>query len=185
MKKNPPMVTHNLPRQGTPFVGRENELAQIKALLVDPACRLLSLVGPGGIGKTRLAVEVAQQLSFMDGMHFIALQPLSLFEYVIPAIAESFGFQFHSGDDPKQQLLDYLRDQCLMLLLDNFEHLLEGANLVSDLLASAPGIKIMTTSRESLNLQEEWLYQVSEMCFPINAAVADVEDYSALQLFVQ
>src|SRR2546428_5413077 len=111
------MVAHNLhslsnlPQQRTPFVGRENELAQIKALLADPTCRLLSLVGPGGIGKTRLAVEVAQESGFQfapDGMYFEALQPSSSPDYLVSAIAEAVGFQLHASDCT-EQLLDYFR----------------------------------------------------------------------------
>ncbi|MCL5998447.1 MAG: tetratricopeptide repeat protein [Chloroflexi bacterium] len=179
------MTARNLPRQRTPFIGRENELAQIKGLLADPACRLLSLIGPGGIGKTRLAIEVAQQSSCSDGVYFVALQSLSLSEYLVPAIAESIGFQFHQSDDLKQQLLDHLRGQQLLLVLDNFEHRLADADLVSEILACASGVKVITTSREVLNLREEWVYQVPAMRFPADDNVEGGEDYSAVQLFVQ
>ena len=120
----------------SPFVGRHDELAQIAALLADPACRLLTLVGPGGIGKTRLALEAAQQLS---DAHFVPLQPLTSADFIVSAIADAVGFQFYSSDDPKRQLLDYLREKSLLLVLDNFEHLLDGAILLSDMLTGALG----------------------------------------------
>src|SRR5690349_1374198 len=102
------MILHNLPHQSTPFLGRQDELAQISRLLSDRDCRLLTLVGPGGIGKTRLALEAARQPSAPEDAYFVALQPLASADFIVSAIAESLNFQFYSGVDPKQQLLDYL-----------------------------------------------------------------------------
>ena len=104
---------------------------------------------------------------------------------VIPAIAEALQFQFYSGVDPKQQLFDYLREKSLLLLLDNFEHLLECGELVSEMLAYAPHLKVLATSREALNLQEEWVYLVKGMAFPTKDDAPSQADYSALQLFEQ
>src|SRR5262245_51641261 len=98
------MPAHNLPVQTTPFVGRIEELAEIASLLANPACRLLTLVGPGGIGKTRLAQEAAEQSPFSGNIYFVALQPLSSPDFIVPAIAEALHFQFYSGGEPKQQL---------------------------------------------------------------------------------
>lgn len=187
------MPASHLPSQRTPFVGRQDELAQLDALLADPACRLLSLVGPGGMGKTRLAVEIARRASFTDGVYFAALQSLSSPEYLVPALAEAVSFQLRQDEDPWQQFLDHVREKSMLLVLDNFEHLLEGASLVSDLLAGGPGLKVLVTSREALNLQEEWLYPVSALRVPADVP-ADVpageggvkaDDYSAVQLFIQ
>jgi predicted ATPase/DNA-binding NarL/FixJ family response regulator len=181
------MVSDNLPAQPTPFIGREQEIASLQALLADPACRLLTLVGPGGIGKTRLALETAaaQLEHFRDGIYFIPLQSLSSPDFIVSAIAEVVGFQFYLADNPEQQLMDYLRPKIILLVLDNFEHLLDGVEFLPLLLTHAPQVKLLTTSRETLNLQEEWLYPVKGMGFPDNEAVQDIQAYSAVRLFTQ
>src|SRR4051812_6908547 len=114
------MPTDKLPLQATSFIGRTEELAKIATLLSGSTCRLLTLVGPGGIGKTRLALEVARQLP-ADSARFVELQPLPSPDFLVTAIAEALGFQFYASDDPKQQLLDYLCEQTGLLVLDNFE----------------------------------------------------------------
>ena len=174
-----------IPSQPTPFVSRVEELAEITALLADPACRLLTIIGPGGVGKTRLALEAAQQLLFPGDTYFVALQSLTSSDLIVPAIAEAIHFQFYSGGEPKQQLLDYLREKTFLLVLDNLEHLLDGVGSISEILAYAPGIKIMTTSREVLNIREEWVYLAKGMHFPEDATETKFENYSAVQLFVQ
>ena len=115
---------HNLPAQLTPFVGREREMVEITTRLRDPVCRLLTLVGPGGCGKTRLALEAtATQLAdFADGVFLVSLAPLRSIDAVVPALAAALGIT--STSDPRQQLLGYLREKHLLLILDNFEHLL-------------------------------------------------------------
>src|SRR5262245_59034405 len=126
------MLAHNFPAQPTPFVGRETELAEIANLLANPMCRLLTLVGPGGIGKTRLALEAAHgqatlsATAFRDGICFVPLQPLTSPEFIVPAIAEGVHFQFYPGGEPKLQLLGYLREKFLLVVMDGFEHLLDG-----------------------------------------------------------
>ena len=186
------VTKHNLPPQPTPFVGRAQELAEIAALLAAPACRLLTLVGPGGVGKTRLALQVAEaQLdAYRDGVYFVALQPLESPDLIITALAEAARIRLSESGDPKQQVLNHLSGKNMLLVMDNFEHLLDGANLVSDILAAAPGVRVIATSREALNLQEEWLWHVTGMHYPQpEQARYDrtlrVEDYSAVQLFVQ
>ena len=126
-----PAVTrkHNLPAQLTPFVGREAELAEIAERLQDPACRLLTLVGPGGCGKTRLALEAAagQLDNYFHGVFFVSLAPLQSVDGIVPTVAEAIGFQFYTAAEaaePQQQLLDYLRQKAMLLILDNCEHLL-------------------------------------------------------------
>jgi predicted ATPase/DNA-binding CsgD family transcriptional regulator len=166
-----------------PFVGRTDELNSIAGLLTDPNCRLLTLVGPGGIGKTRLAAEVAPR--FTSSFHFIPLQSLASPDFLVSTIADALGFQFYPGDDPKHQLLDFLCDKSWLLALDNFEHLLDGAPLLSEILAEAPGIRLLVTSRERLNLVEEWVLEVGGLAYPVSGGDAIAECYSAVELFVQ
>jgi predicted ATPase len=185
------MVT--LPAHPTPFIGRSQELTEITALLENPACRLLTLVGPGGIGKTRLALEGATQLfnreraaaAFPDKVYFVALQPLTAPEFILSALAEAIGVQFYPGAEPLLQLIDFLCPQATLLIFDNFEHLLDGVGIVSDILSGAPNVKILVTSRETLNLQEEWLYLVKGLHFPQSERDAEWERHSAVRLFAQ
>lgn len=185
---------HNLPAQPTLFIGREKELAEIKQLLLgEAACRLLTLAGPGGIGKTRLAVASAAAIlyAFPQGTYFVSLASVGQPEFIVPAIAEAIGFIFSGTAEPRDQLLTYLSEQSLLLLLDNFEHLLAGADLLPDILHAAPNVTLLVTSRERLNLQEEWSYEVEGMTFPQeleeSAAgdLASLEKYSATRLFLQ
>lgn len=179
------MDLYTLPAQVTPFIGRQDELLKIATRLDDPACRLMTMIGFGGSGKTRLALEAAgnQAACFPDGVYFVPLQPLTTPEYILSTIAEAIHFRFFSSDDPQDQIVRYLRDKICLLVLDNFEHLLEGAPLLSDLLSAAPGLKLLVTSREALNLQEEWLYPVQGMAYP--DSTIGMESFSAVQLFVQ
>jgi predicted ATPase/DNA-binding CsgD family transcriptional regulator len=167
------------------FVGRADELAQISTSFADPACRLLTLVGPGGIGKTRLALEAARLhlLLPLQSAYFIPLQPLASPDQIVSALASTLGFQFASGVEPEQQLIDYLREKAWLLVLDNFEYLLDGAPLLSEILADAPDIRLLVTSRERLNLVEEWVLEVGGLAYP--ARESDTEPYSAVELFVQ
>jgi hypothetical protein len=117
---------HNLPVQTTPFVGRQAVLEEINRLLKDPACRLLTLVGPGGSGKTRLALEAgaAQLERYAHGVYFVSLAPLNSAESIVPTVADALGFTFYAGPEPQQQLLNYLRGKTMLLVMDNYEHLL-------------------------------------------------------------
>jgi DNA-binding SARP family transcriptional activator/predicted ATPase/Tfp pilus assembly protein PilF len=191
---------HNLPPQPTAFVGRVAEMGQIKAYLEQPAQRLITLVGPGGIGKTRLALQASQDklTSFLDGVFFVALAPLSSAEYLVSTIAEAIGFAFKGNGLARQQLLDYLQAKEILLILDNFEHLLAanragdgGIGLLVDILQQAPYVKILVTSRERLNLQEEWVLELKGLDYPTDhfagsnpAAGPALETYSAIALFV-
>jgi predicted ATPase len=161
---------HNLPVQATPFVGRESELAQIAELLADPDCRLLTLVGPGGSGKTRLALEAAvAQLDtngYEHGVFFVSLAPLEDVDAIVPTVADALGFRFYGGGPPREQLLSYLRQKNLLLIIDNFEHLLVGAGLVTDILKTAPDVKILATSRARLNVGGEHRFHVGGMNYP-------------------
>ncbi len=178
---------HNLPTQATPLIGREIELAEITSRVVnDPGCRLLTLVGPGGIGKTRLALHVATQLleHFEDGTFLVSFEAITAAAALAPTILQTFSSAIQDQKDPHTQLIDYLRDKHLLLILDNLEHLLEGTALIGEVLAAAPAIKIIVTSRERLHLQWEWLYEVQGLDYPRESAEA-IESYSAVQLFLQ
>lgn len=185
------MPHHNLPSLPTPFIGRRT-VERIEALLHDADCRLLTLLGPGGTGKTRLAFEVARRAAqtddtlYPDGVYFVSLTPLTDAEYIVSTIAQAIDFHFFEQKDPRQQLLNHLSARALLLVLDNFEHLLEGAPLVAELLAAAPRVKVLTTSRERLNVQEEWVLEVGGMRIPDEPIPLEhVEQYSAIQMFLQ
>lgn len=179
----------NLPPQPTPFVGRAADLERIAARLTDPACRLLTLLGPGGMGKTRLALQVAANRldDYPHGAYFVPLAPLQTSERLVPAIAEALHLSFYSREHqtPTGQLINYLRQKDLLLVLDNFEHVVDGAALVAELLAAAPRLKVLVTSRERLNLQAESIYDVAGMAFPPDGDPYDPERHSALKLFLQ
>src|SRR5436190_7922481 len=129
----------NLPTQSTPLVGRERELAELVGLL-GKDMRLLTLTGPGGIGKTRLALQAAAELveRFRDGVYFVSLAAVGEFELVLPTIAETLGMKESGAQPLARSLADYLRDKELLLLLDNFEHLPEAGTDVAELLGEAP-----------------------------------------------
>ncbi len=191
------MVLNNLPVQPTPFVGRDNELNEIVDLLVDPSCRLLTLVGPGGIGKTRLALEAGRMMldgstngggsvtRFPDGIYFIPLQSLQSADLLVSTIGDAAGFQFYQGSDIKRQLVDYLQNKSVLFVLDNMEHLLDSASVISEILLNARGVNMLATSREALNLREEWLYPIGGMTIPAENQLDQLERFSAVQLFVQ
>ncbi len=179
-------IPSHLPISLTPFIGRQQELAEIATRLHDADCRLLTLVGPGGIGKTRLAIETAATTTaFPDGTYFIALQSLATPNLIDSALSDALKIEGYGQPDLRQFILTYLSDKHLLLVLDNFEHLLDGVGIVSDILIHAPHVKLLATSREILNVQEEWLYHVSGMHFPEGEETSLLENYSAIQLFVQ
>jgi len=189
----PPSTTRdthptNLPPQPTLFVGREEELALIATHLHNPACRLVTVIGPGGIGKTRLALEAAaaRRPAFPDGVYFVALAAISSGSLLVSTIADALAFPLYGGADPEAQLLIFLRERQLLLVLDNYEHLLEGTRLLAQILDHAPRVKLLVTSRERLNLLEEWLIPLQGLQFPRDDGATDaVASYSAVQLFVQ
>lgn len=181
-------VHHNLPPQTTPFVGRKDEIVRIAALLDQETHRMLTLVGPGGIGKTRLAIEVAAHKldTYVNGTYFIALQPLSTPDQIIPTIATTIGVRLQSnGTSPMQQLVDFLREKSALLVLDNFEQLVDGAPLLSDILAGTCRVKLLVTSRESLNLMEEHLHNVQGLSFPEHDHTPYGQTFSAVELFLE
>lgn len=185
-----PSPRSNLPQPPAPLLGREHELLTIARLLDDPHCRLLTLVGPGGIGKTRLSLQVAaqQQAALAHGVAFVSLAPLTGREQIVTAIADALGFVLYSATDRADQLVHYLREKALLLVLDNFEHLLAdkpSVALVGDLLGGAPALKLLVTSREPLHLQAEWVFEVQGLPIPESEKPGELEASSAVKLFLQ
>jgi predicted ATPase/DNA-binding CsgD family transcriptional regulator len=180
-----PTPTTILPAEPTPFVGRRDELTEIIQLL--GSTRLLTLTGPGGIGKTRLALKTAKGAAdgFKDGIFFIALAPIQSEKHITQTIAETLKFPLATQEDPKQQLLRYLQNKQLLLVMDNFEHLLAGAGIASEILAASPGVKILATSRERLNLLPETSLTVEGMGFPSKVESEEFTNNDGMLLFVQ
>lgn len=176
---------HNLPPSFTPFVGRAQELAEVLARLNQPECRLLTLVGAGGIGKTRLALAVAAACTerFLHGVRWIALEDIHTPEQFLPAIAAALDLTLRNSN-PLEALSDFLREQEMLLVLDNVEQLRAAAGVLTDLLRRAPDVKILATSRERLNLQSEWVYALEGLPFPRETR-DDPATFAAVQLFVQ
>jgi len=177
----------NLPRALTPFIGRELELSAIGQLLCDPQCSLLTIVGPGGIGKTRLAIEAANQYKdrFPDGVWFVPLAALNSPALLVPAIADGVNFRIQDPANPQTQLLLYLCEKRSLLILDNVEHLLDGIGLFAEILKLCPQVKLLVTSRERLDLFSEWVFEILGLPVPDNDQVEQFEAFSSVALFLQ
>jgi predicted ATPase/tRNA A-37 threonylcarbamoyl transferase component Bud32 len=223
---------HNLPAQTTAFIGRETELAELERLINDPDTRLVTIVAPGGMGKTRLSLELARYYitppqplptavgrdvegigtavgrdseedvkalgrgvegignttnkRFKNGVYFVELAPLTEPTAIVQTIAEAIGFQFASDrQDQKQQLMTHLRPKDMLLVLDNFEHLMDAASLTTELLQEAPNLQILATSRQRLNQTGETVFNLQGMDFPNLKSPDDALDYAAVKFFMQ
>jgi predicted ATPase len=170
-----------------PFIGRQADLERILNLFEDPTVRLVTLLGAGGIGKTRLAIELADrlQLRFKHGAVFIPLAQLNTTNDLLPALAEKLGVQLPPGGNLKQTVLSHLAGRQMLLIMDNFEHLLDEAVLVHDILVAGPQVKVLATSREKLGLKVESLYHLEGLELPPPDDLSYGNEFDAVQLFLQ
>ena len=178
---------NNLPKYKTNFIGREKDIASISRLIDNPNCRWISLVGPGGIGKTRLASRVASAniANFPDGSFFVPLENVSTTAEIYPAIGRSLDIRFgtiFTDMDPKTQLLDYLDEKRILLVLDRLEHLGSCGNALSSLLSENPNLHILTTSRHKQNIKDEWVFHVEGL--DIEEPLKGQQYSEAVRLFV-
>ena len=181
---------HNLPLQPTPFIGRDRETGEIVALLRRDDVQLVTLIGPGGTGKTRLALQAAAELleDFADGVYFVDLAPLIDAELVPGAIAAALDVREEGRTQVHERLREVLALQTLLLVLDNFERLTKAAIVVSQLLVACPGLKVLATSRVPLHVRAERHYPVPPLALPDPMASSDtgaIASSEAVQLFVE
>lgn len=176
-----------LPIPPTRFVGRESELTALRSILEDGEIRLVTLTGPGGTGKTRLALEAAQAARFRDGVHFVDLSALTDPDLLASASAHALGVRDGGGRPPLENLKDFLSGRELLLLLDNFEQIAAASHTVAELLLAAPGLKLLVTSRIALRIRGEHEFPVRPLQVPeIGFLTAgNLLDYEAAALFVQ
>lgn len=185
---------NNLPVQLTPFIGREDELKRLGQFINDPSYRCITILGTGGIGKTRLAIQAAANHigGFSQGVAFVPLASVQSTAGVISAIANSINISTYGPSDSKDYLLNYLAGKQMLLILDNVEQLLAKTDeqdqitqLLMDIFQTAPNVKLLITTREALNLQGEWLVEIQGLSFPQSVEVEEIKKYDALSLFVQ
>ncbi len=180
----------NLPNQPTTFIGREKEVAAVQQQLLRQDIHLVTLTGPGGVGKTRLCLQVAAEVSehFADGTWFLYLAPITDPDLVIPTIAHTLGVREATDHSLLDQLKASLRKRQLLLVLDNFEQIVSAANQVADLLSACPKLKVLVTSRETLNVQAEHAFLVPQMAVPDHKHLSDLTtlaQYEAVALFIE
>lgn len=188
---------HNLPADVMPFVGRENELSQLHKLLTAPACRLVTIYGLGGMGKTRLAVAAARQmcleeaLLFLNGVVYVPLASIHTAERLVSALVEKFDIKW-SGNDPLLTILiDHLENWECMIVLDGFESLLspetrrQSVEVIQEILYLCPDVKFLVSSRELLEIAEEAKLELRGLAFPPDSEESGIEEYSAVKLFLQ
>lgn len=187
--KTPENTPTNLQKRGNSFVGRNQELEQITTLLNTPDTRLLSLYGQGGIGKTRLVLhaglEQLKQEQFKDGNYLVELDALSSFEQIPSEITQTLNIELNETD-LTQQIISFIADKQFLLILDNFDHLVEGAQLCSQLLRNCPHLKMLISSRERLNIAEEYALEITGLSVPQrgNLTLEEALDYDIIKLFI-
>ncbi len=183
--KRSSFIKLNLPAQTTRFIGRKNDLKNLNNNCISQECRLLSLVGLGGIGKTRLGLELArsQVANYPDGVFFIALADIKS-NMLANTIARALEISITNDSQTKDKLLNYLKDKKLLLILDNFEHILEAKSLVAEILESSTKLKIVITSRVALNLRLEHIYDLRGLSYPEHENEENLADFDAIKLFI-
>jgi predicted ATPase len=180
----------SLPIQLTSFVGREQEITIVCTLLKRPEVRLLTLIGPGGVGKTRLSLQVATHLAteFDNQICFISLMETSDPELVIPTIAKALGLQKRESQPTLELLKAFFKEKHLLLVLDNFEQVIDAAPTLASLLGACSGLKILTTSRATLRISGEYLFYVPPLTLPNPGQLPGKDEllqYSAIALFLE
>ena len=180
----------NLPNRNTSFVGRQRELFEVTNLLVQSECRLLSLVGIGGVGKTRLALGVAREQiekgRFSDGVVFVALEAVSDPASLPPVVAVALGLDLSGQQDAKSVVVRFLAGKQLLLVLDNFEQVLGGMSFLRELIDGCPRLKLLVTSRERLNVEAEWVFEIEGLAYPKETEAPErAAHFDAVQLFLQ
>lgn len=179
----------NLPPQPTRFVARQSEVRAVLQLLSDQDTRLVTIVATGGMGKTRLALEVAKVFSESESggipAYFVALAPLPTPDLIVPAIAEAVGFKFAQEGEAWQQLFDFLRDKQMLLVMDNYEHLLQGAPIIGELLQVGATLKVLVTSRARLSLSAETVFTLGPMTLPPASVPDPSAETGAVALFIE
>ncbi len=180
-------INHNLKIPATPFIGRQEELAFLNSLIKDPDVRLITILGPGGMGKSRLAIQtgLTQIDQFSNGVFIVELAPLNDPVNIPSIIAQTVNFPFQEGIDQKEQIIKYFSNKEMLIIMDNFEHLIVGAGLISEILSTAPGVKVLATSREKLNLSTENILTVKGMESPDYDSLEDIISYDSVKLFIQ
>lgn len=184
-----PDLPNNIPAQMTPFIGRETEIHQLLIEINNPHLRQITILAAGGMGKTRLSIEIANrllnptrtsELLFKNGVFLIELASVNNVDAIYSAIAEATGYELTDRDDLQTQIIKYLSNKHMLLIFDNFEHLLEDAEIISKILQSAPDVKILVTSRERLNLHGESIYTLRGMMVDNEVPV----DSDGIKLFI-
>ncbi|MFK7805273.1 MAG: tetratricopeptide repeat protein [Anaerolineae bacterium] len=191
----PPVRPHShgvLPDQSGPFIGRQPEISHLLEILEDPTQRLITIIGTGGMGKSRLATHVGHKLidsggrGFSNGIFYIDFNAHKDPSHLVPAVAKAVGLSIKKERRlPKDQLFDWLRPKKTLLIFDNFDHLIDEAAFIAELLETSPGLKIMVTSRERLNLQGEQIFPLQGLAFPQNTEQFDRKSYPAVDLFLE
>lgn len=197
IRSAPASPKHNLPAETAVFVGREASLTELGSTLAQPHCRLINILGPGGVGKTRLLLKLGQRIlktypgQFVNGVRFFSLAQLSSGQFLATSLAETLGISL-SSEEPMLDLQNYLREKELLLLLDNFEHLLEdnvggrqALQLVEQLIDAAPQVKFVVSSRERLRLETERVFSLAGLSTPTNGLTPTTDAFEAVELFVQ